>query len=148
MVALETIGTYLAGSSVSTLERQLVEIPDPYSSGVIYYTEERPDSLIWLQLTSVPTKKLEAAEKELFNILKKTVDEPLDFDYLKDCLRRAKRQKKFSVETSEYFFTTPVITDFLFGNRDASGLKELGNLNEFEELETWTEEQWRMFIKT
>src|SRR5947209_17670905 len=103
------------------------------------YTAERTDTLIWLQLTSVPTKKLELAEKKLFEVLETTASGPLDFEYLKECLRRAKRQKKFSVETSSYHFTTPVITDFLFGDRDASGLRRLGSLNEFDELENWTE---------
>lgn len=147
MAALETLGTFLAGSSVSILENQLVEIKEPLASSVQFYVEERPNSLIWLQLTSVPTKKLAEVEKRLFEVLKKTVSEPIDLAYVQECLRRTKRQRKFSVESSGYYFSNPLITDFIFGERDGSTLKSFENLNAFDELEKWTETDWRDFLR-
>lgn len=147
MAALETLGTFLAGSSVSILENQLVEIKDPVASSVMFYVEERPNSLIWLQLTSVPTKRLAEAEKRLFEVLKKAVSEPIDFGYMQECLRRTKRQRKFSVESSGYYFSTPLIMDHLFGKRDGSTLKTLETLDVFDELEKWTETDWRDFLR-
>lgn len=147
MAALETLGTFLAGSSVSILENQLVEIKEPLASSVQFYVEERPNSLIWLQLTSVPTKKLAEVEKRLFEVLKKTVSEPIDLAYVQECLRRTKRQRKFSVESSGYYFSNPLITDFIFGERDGSTLKSFETLNAFDELEKWTETDWRDFLR-
>jgi Zn-dependent M16 (insulinase) family peptidase len=146
MAALETLGTFLAGSSVSILENQLVEIKEPLASSVQFYVEERPNSLIWLQLTSVPTKKLAEVEKRLFEVLKKTVSEPIDLAYVQECLRRTKRQRKFSVESSGYYFSNPLITDFIFGERDGSTLKSFETLSAFDELEKWTETDWRDFL--
>ncbi|KAK6511363.1 hypothetical protein TWF481_000281 [Arthrobotrys musiformis] len=145
--ALEVIGSYLAGSSVSVLEKQMVEIPEPYTSGVVWSTEERPNTVIWVELGSVPVDRLEDAEKKLFEVLSKTVEEPLDLDYLKDCLNRSKRQRKFNVENDSHFFTTPVIYDFLFASRDGSDLIQVQNLDVYDDLEKWTEEQWRQYIK-
>ncbi|RVD83457.1 uncharacterized protein DFL_007843 [Arthrobotrys flagrans] len=147
LAALEVIGSYLAGSSVSVLEKQMVEIPEPYTSGVVWSTEERPNTVIWLELGSVPVARLNDAEKKLFEILGQTVQEPLDLDYLKDCLNRSKRQRKFNVENDSHFFTTPVIYDFLFANRDGSDLLQVKTLDVYNELEKWTEEQWRQYIK-
>ncbi|KAK6354307.1 hypothetical protein TWF730_008717 [Orbilia blumenaviensis] len=147
VVALEVLGSYLAGSSVSVLERQMVEIPEPYTSGVSWSTEERPNTVLWFELNSVPAARLGEAEKKLFEVLGQTVQEPLDLDYLKDCLNRSKRQQKFNVENDGHFFTTPVIYDFLFANRDGSGLLQLKTLEVYDELEKWTEEEWRQYIK-
>ena len=86
--ALEILGTFLAGSSVSVLENQLVECEDPVASSAMFCVEPRPDSLIWLSLSSVSAKRLAEAEQKLFEVLKKTADEPLDFKYMQECLRR------------------------------------------------------------
>lgn len=147
MAALETLGIFLAGSSVSILENQLVEIKEPLASSAMFYVEERPNSLIWIQLTSVPTKRLAEVEKRLFEVLKKAVSEPLDFGYIQECLRRTKRQRKFSVESSGYYFSNPLIMDFLFGKKDGSTLKALETLGVFDELERWTETDWREFLR-
>lgn len=144
---LQTIGAFLAGSSVSVLESQLVECEDPVASSAIFYVEDRPNTLIWLQLTSVPTKRLAEAEKRLFSVLKKTVSEPLDFGYMQECLRRTKRQRKYNVESSGEYFSTPVIIDHLFGERDGSTLKNLETLSIFDELEKWSESDWREFLR-
>lgn len=143
--ALNIVLTYLCGSSVSILENTLVE-REELASSITYWWESRPNSVIWLQPTGVATEKLEFVEKRLFEILKQVAENPLDMDYLMECLRREKRQIKYHAETSESFYSTNIITDYLFGKRDGSTLKELGTLNEYDTLESWTEEEWRSFI--
>ncbi|KAK6334063.1 hypothetical protein TWF696_002565 [Orbilia brochopaga] len=147
MAALEVVGTYLAGSSVSVLEKQMVEIADPYTTGVVWYYEERPNTVIWFELSSVPFKRLAEAEKKFFDVLEQTVKEPLDLDYLKDCLHRSKRQRKFSVEASGSHFSQPVISDFLFARRDGHDLEQLKTFDVYDELEKWTEEDWKNYLK-
>ena len=145
--ALEILGTFLAGSSVSVLENQLVECEDPVASSVMFYVEPRPDSLIWLSLSSVSTKRLAEAEQKLFEVLKKTADEPLDFKYMQECLRRTKRQNKHAFEGWAECFATPVIEDHLFGKRDGSTLKNIETLSWYDELEKWDEKDWREFLR-
>jgi Zn-dependent M16 (insulinase) family peptidase len=146
--AVEALSMYLAGSSVSVLERELVEIEDPWASSVRFYNEDRPNTVLWVQLTSVETKKLEQAEKKLFEVLKKTVEEPLDMGYLTDLILRDRRQTVFYAESYGHSFSTPVITDHLFGKRDASQLKNnLEDLSSYDELLKWDDKQWRAFMK-
>ena len=146
MAALNVLLTYLSGSSVSVLEHIMVE-QEQLASSVSTWWDSRLPSVIWLQPTSVATEKLEQVEKRLFEILKDVAAKPLDMSYMTDCIKRERRQLKFQAESSEQFFATNVINDFLFGKRDGSTLKNLANVKEYDILETWTDQQWREFLK-
>lgn len=147
IAALDVMNMYLAGSSVSVLEKELVEIKEPWASSVQIYTDERPDTVLWFQLTSVETEKLEAAEKKLFEVLKKTASNPLNLEYMRQLLRRQKRQKIFFTESSESLFSRLIITDHLFGTRDGKQLIETtATVDAYDALEKWTEPEWRAFL--
>lgn len=144
--ALTVLLTYLAGSSVSVLENVMVE-KEELASAISYWWDARPDTVIWLQPTGVATEKLEFVEKRLFELLKEVASKPLDMSYLMDCLKRERRQIKFQAEGSGNFFANGIIVDFLFGKRDGSTLKDLGTIKEYDTIETWTEQQWRNFLR-
>ena len=142
--ALAVLFTYLCGSSVSVLENILVE-KEELASSISYSWDARPNSIIWLQPTGVATDKLEFVEKRLFEVLKQVTSNPMDMEYIKECIRREKRQVKSQAESSESFYADNIIVDYLFGNRDGSTLRTLETLSEYEVLETWTDETWRAF---
>lgn len=143
--ALNILLTYLCGSSVSILENIMVE-KEELASSVSYWWDSRPNSVIWLQPTGVATEKLEFVEKRLIELLKEVASKPIDMEYMRECIRREKRQVKFHAESSESFYATNIISDFLFGKRDGSSLRELENLGEYDVLEKWTDEEWRAFL--
>jgi Zn-dependent M16 (insulinase) family peptidase len=148
--AVEVMSNYLAGSSVSVLEKALVEIEDPWATSVRFYNEDRPNTVLWIQLTAVATEKLEAAKEKLLEVLKDTVapENKLNFSYITDLIHRDRRQTKFYAETSGHSFSTPIITDHLFGKRDGSQLREdLENLAAYDELLKWDEAKWKEFIR-
>jgi Zn-dependent M16 (insulinase) family peptidase len=146
MAALNVLLTYLSGSSVSVLEHIMVE-QEQLASSVSAWWDSRLPSVIWLQPTSVATEKLVQVEQRLFEILKDVAAKPIDMSYMTDCIKRERRQLKFQAESSEQFFATNVINDFLFGKRDGSTLKDLATVKEYDILETWTDQQWREFLK-
>ena len=143
--ALNILLTYLCGSSVSVLENVIVE-REELASAVNYWWDSRPNSVIWLQPTGVATEKLEFVEKRLFELLKEVASKPMDMNYMRECIRREKRQVKYHAETSESFYATNIITDYLFGKRDGSTLKDFETLDEYDLLEKWTDEEWRAFL--
>ncbi|KAL8914625.1 MAG: hypothetical protein Q9171_000806 [Xanthocarpia ochracea] len=146
--ALNILLVYLAGSSASVLENTLVE-KEQVASAVYYSVEIRPTILIQFALSSVATEKLQEVEGRFFEILKKTAANDLDMTYLRDCIARERRLIKDSAESSSTPFSEPIIYDFLFAKRDGSLLREdLANLNEFDELLAWPEDEWRRLIKT
>ncbi|KAI1446983.1 Metalloenzyme, LuxS/M16 peptidase-like protein [Annulohypoxylon stygium] len=144
--ALNILLTYLSGSSVAVLENVMVE-KEELASSVSYLVDTRPNSVIWLQPTGVATEKLEFVEKRLISLLKEVASKPLDMAYIHECIQRERRQVKAQAEESEQYYALNIVTDYLFGNRDGSTLKELAGLSEYDHLEKWTDEQWRAFLK-
>ena len=144
--AMNILLTYLAGSSASVLENVLVE-REQLASAVYYSTEPRPDTVVQLSLSSVATDRLAEVENRLFELLKETANNPFDMPYIKDCVRRERRQIKSASESSASIFSDSIIKDFLFGNRDGSTLRDLKTLQEYDILETWTDAEWRQFLR-
>ena len=144
--ALSILITYLAGSSASVLENTLVE-KEQIASAVYTNEEFRPNTVISFTLSSVDANKLAQVETRFFEVLRETANNKLDMVYMMDCVRRQRRQLKYYAESSANFFTESIINDFLFGNRDGSTLRSLKTLQEYDELEMWTEEQWKQFLK-
>lgn len=144
--AVNIIMTYLCGSSVSVIENTMVE-KEQLASSVSYWWDSRPNSVIWFQPTGVATEKLAFVEQRLISLLKEVASKPLDMGYIKECLQREKRLVKLQAEGSEQLYATNIITDYLFGKRDGSTLRDLETLREYDVLDTWTDEQWREFLR-
>ena len=143
--AIGILLVYLCGSPVSVLENTLVE-KEQLCSMIWYSTDTRPDMTVWFNLSAVETKKLAQVEKRLIELLKETASKELDMSYMRDCIVRFKRQLKFKCESTGDFFATPIIEDHLFGKRSGSDLRQLETLDELDELEQWSDRQWRDFM--
>ena len=145
--AINTLLLYLAGSSVSVLVNTLVE-KEHLASMVYFWVKNNYDMIIWWTISSVETSKLADVEKRFFEVLKEHASKPLDLSYLKDCLHRFERQTRFASEIGNDEYKDAVIKDHLYGDRNGTHLeKAMGSLKVFEELEQWTEEQWRDYLK-
>ncbi|KAK4238493.1 Presequence protease 1, chloroplastic/mitochondrial [Achaetomium macrosporum] len=144
--AVNILMTYLCGSSVSVIENTMVE-KEHLASSVSYWWDSRPNIVIWFQPTGVAADKLAFVEQRLISLLKEVASKPLDMSYIKECIQRERRQVKLHAESSEQFYATNIITDYLFGKRDGTTLKDLGSLSEYDVLDAWSEEQWRDFLK-
>jgi Zn-dependent M16 (insulinase) family peptidase len=144
--ALNVLLIYLAGSSVSVLEHTLVE-KEELASAVYYYTETRPNDVIWFNLSAVATERLQEVHDRFFEVVKETASKALDMHYLQDCLARFRRQVVYATETSNTIFQDPIIEDHMYGRRDGTDLENAcRTLAEFDELERWSDEQWREFL--
>ena len=144
--AVSVLMTYLCGSSVSVLENAMVE-KEELASSVLCWYDSRPNSVLWLQPTGVATEKLAFVEQRLISLLKEVASTPLDMKYMKECINREHRQVKFQAEGSEQFYSSNIISDYLFGKRDGSTLANLQSLAEYDVLEGWTDLQWREFLR-
>ncbi|KAF1945434.1 zinc metalloprotease-like protein [Clathrospora elynae] len=145
--AINTLLMYLAGSSVSVLVNTLVE-KEHLASMVYFWVKGHYDMIIWWTISSVETEKLADVEKRFFEVLEEHASKPLDMSYLKDCLHRFQRQTRYASEVGQDEYKDPIIKDHLFGNRDGSDLKAaMATLDVFNNLEKWTEEEWRAYLK-
>jgi Zn-dependent M16 (insulinase) family peptidase len=145
--AIQVLIAYLSGSSIAVLENIIVE-KEELASSISLMMQSRPNCVIWFQPTGVATEKLAHVEKRIFELLKDVVSNPLDMSYMLDCIKRQKRQIMFQAEGSGgNFFATGIIEDYIFGERDGSTLREWENCVEYDKLETWTDKQWRDFLR-
>ncbi|KAI1821848.1 Metalloenzyme, LuxS/M16 peptidase-like protein [Xylaria intraflava] len=144
--ALNVLLTYLCGSSVAVLENVMVE-KEELASSITYWWDARPNSVIWFQPTGVATEKLQFVEQRLISLLKEVASKPLDMTYINECIQRERRQVKAQAEESESFYSNNIITDYLFGARDGSTLKDMAGLGEYDTLTKWTDGQWREFLR-
>lgn len=145
--AINTLLMYLAGSSVSVLVNTLVE-KEHLASMVYFSVKGHYDMIIWWTLSGVETAKLADVEKRFFEVLKEHASKPLDMGYLKDCLRRFRRQTRYASEVGQDEYKDPIIKDHLFGNRDGSDLEDaMATLDVFDKLEEWIEQDWRSYLQ-
>jgi Zn-dependent M16 (insulinase) family peptidase len=144
--AINTLLSYLAGSSVSILVNQLVE-KEHLASNVYFWVKGHYDMIIWWTLSSVETDKLADVEKRFFEVLKEHASKPLDMSYMKDCLRRFKRQTRYASEILQDEYKDPIIKDHIFGDRNGTHLEAaMATLDVFDQLEKWSEEDWRKYL--
>lgn len=137
---------YLAGSSASVLDNTIVE-KEQLASGVYFYTQLRPITLVDFTISSVAADSLQEVEARFFEILKETASKALDMKFLQECIQVERAQVKFQSETSSEFFSEPVLRDFLFGNRDGSTLREdLETMEEYDAIEAWQEAKWKHYL--
>lgn len=144
--AINVLLTYLNGSSIAVLDRILVE-EEQLASSVMYETKIRADTLNQFTVSGVKTEKLETVEKRFLEVFEDTASKPFDMTYMLECLERTQRQIKFMTEASADTFSTSVIQDHLFGNRDGSTLRDLATLKEYDIVAKWTEEQWKQLFR-
>ena len=145
--ALSVVLLYLAGSSAALLDNVLVE-KEQLASGVYYQVDSRPRTEIQFSMSSVETGRLAEVEKRFFEVLKEAMGQPLDMDFMKDCIERQVRTCKFNAEGSPTAFADYIISDYLYGKRDGSTLEDVKSLKYFAEiLMKWSEEQWKAYIK-
>lgn len=60
---------YLSDTSVSPLQREFVEIPDPFASQISFNINENTESLIYFTFENVPLDKMEEILPKLQSIL-------------------------------------------------------------------------------
>lgn len=60
---------YLSDTSVSPLQRDFVEIPDPYASQIAFNINENSESFLYFTFENVPMNKIDLIPNKLKTIL-------------------------------------------------------------------------------
>lgn len=69
LTACAVLMRYLADTSVSPLQREFVEIADPYASQVSFTITENLESLLYFTLENVPMEKIDLVDEKMRGIL-------------------------------------------------------------------------------
>jgi Zn-dependent M16 (insulinase) family peptidase len=108
-MAIGILGSYLADSTASPLQKAFVDIPEPLATSIGIYTSDRATKAeMTLYISDVPAEELETIGDKVKGVLKDIVDNnAIDMERIGLVLRRDKRKMLNAMETS----ATDVLAD-------------------------------------
>ncbi|XP_041346924.1 LOW QUALITY PROTEIN: uncharacterized protein C05D11.1-like, partial [Gigantopelta aegis] len=119
MTAMEVLMEYLTDTPVAPLQRDLVEIEEPYCCDVDVLQLENNVTVFGITLEGVPTEKLVNINIKVKEVLEKLSNgtEEIDVKRMTNILNQRILKVANQVEESpHYFFAFSLIGDFLFGD--------------------------------
>lgn len=90
--ALDVLNSYLGESAVSPLQRELIEIAEPWATGIGFQALEHSTAVLTLSASSVPTEKLDSIQQEITNVLKGVLKQGVDMQRMSMILNREQRK--------------------------------------------------------
>ncbi|XP_037047629.1 uncharacterized protein C05D11.1-like [Bradysia coprophila] len=141
---------YLSDTSVSPLQREFVEIPDPFASQISFNIVENTESLLYFTFENVPLDKIEAILPKLQSILKNIADgiEKIDTNRLRNILERSILEYLSNLESNPHeAISFMVIGDVLYGNTPDDFDMRLNVHKQLEYLQTVNESYWLDLLK-
>lgn len=166
--AIDILNAYLSDSAISPLQKELVEVDDPLATEIGFDTLDQTTTIINLNMSSVPTEKLDGAAEQAKDVLRKVLKEGIDLDRMTMVLHREQRKvgqvpsqtklrpvmltsrPRVSLQLLNTLekdaadaLTYSLLSDFLFGAEDSSDLpKSLDDIKRFKELLSWDAKKW------
>lgn len=147
--AVDMVGAAFTDSAISLFNKHLVEIDNPYATEVEYHTDDYFRTALNFICNGVPTEKLQELVTKLKQLIKSQTN-PEDFNllYMRQIINQQRLKFISQTEKSPIAFSNIAILDFIYGKPDGSDLpKWTQNLDEYDELLTWTSQQWCDLIK-
>lgn len=149
-VAIDVMGDYFTDLPISIFNKHLVEVENPSATDADYGTSDYLRTGVSFYFSGVPTEKLQEVGEVIHTILQDQTD-VANFDL--KLVRQAIQQQKLKIisdaEKSPSFFRNSVIVDFIYSDKDQKNLEPwCKDLNLFDELTSWTAQDWCNFIKT
>lgn len=119
LTACSVLMRYLSDTSVSPLQREFVEIADPFASQISFNITENTESLLYFTFENVPLEKIEGILPKLESLLKNIANgiEKIDTTRLKNILERSILEYLSNLESSPHeAISFMVIGDALYGD--------------------------------
>ncbi|KAJ9588208.1 hypothetical protein L9F63_018429, partial [Diploptera punctata] len=141
---------YLTDTSVSPLQKEFVEIDDPYASKVSYSLAENSESLLYLIFENVPTEKIDLVKDQLMNVLKKIENgnEKLDMKRMQTVIHRHILESLSHLENNPHeTIAFMIIGDVLYGNTKEDLHHRLNQVEDLRQMEKESEEFWLKLLK-
>ncbi|ELU05156.1 hypothetical protein CAPTEDRAFT_140557 [Capitella teleta] len=135
--ALNILLEYLTDSAISPLQRDFVEIADPFCTAVKYSIIENSETCVSISFVNVPKGKLGLIKEKLFALLAKITDsdEKLDMTRMGQVIERRILEALNSLEDHPHDnIAFHVIGEFLYGNTKEDMDVRLNQVNVFRKL--------------
>lgn len=140
---------YLSEFSVSPLQKEMVEIEDPYASEINYNLYQNSETCNYLTFQDVPFIKLKHIKSKLFSILSNIVEnENIDMERMESIIKRNR------LECTSYLERDPhssvaflIIGHVLYGNTKEDLEQRVNPLIDFDSLKNEPKSYWVSLLK-
>ncbi|KAK6619201.1 hypothetical protein RUM44_003583 [Polyplax serrata] len=150
MSACSTLLRYLTDTSISWLQKDFVEIDDPYASSVSFSLQENSVSLFYLIFENVPNEKLDQVKDQLFLSLRRFYEEPNSFNLarMRSVIQKQKAETLTSLENQPHdSIAFMVIGDMLYGNTPDDLRERLNAKDMLDRMVVEQEGYWKGLVK-
>ncbi|KAG0267634.1 hypothetical protein DFQ27_008537 [Actinomortierella ambigua] len=146
--ALHVLEVYLTDSAVAILQKEMVEIEDPYCASVCFQSQEHIRLEIHLSFESVPAEKLDEVEAKFFSVMNQIVKDGIDMDRMTSVIKREKLKLLDRIENNHMTYAWPCLVQFLYGQKDDHDLEEfMDDLKRYDEVAKFDGATWLKYFK-
>ncbi|XP_069695441.1 uncharacterized protein C05D11.1-like [Periplaneta americana] len=141
---------YLTDTSVSPLQKEFVEIDDPYASKISYSLAENSESMLYLMFENVPTEKIELVKDRLHEVLGAIINgtEKLDMKRMHTVIHRHILESLSHLENNPHETVAfMIIGDMLYGNTKEDLDHRLNQVEDLRQMEKEPEDFWLQLLK-
>ena len=147
---LSIILDYLTDTSIAPLQRELVEIPDPFCSDICCDVMEFLESASLIKAENVPFEKLSAAKEKVKEVLGNLANgkEAIDMNRLGVVIHRKILDTKNRFENYPHdTFADAIVGDFLYSSKPEDLQARLSTIQDLEKLRHESVDYWLAFLK-
>lgn len=103
--AIDVLNSYLGDSAISPLQKDLIEIDEPWATALGFASTDYSTSVLQLSLASVPAEKLDSVAIAVKDTLKRVLKAGIDMDRMTMILHREQRKVCTSIPCFERLHT-------------------------------------------
>ncbi|KAF9978178.1 hypothetical protein BGZ73_003559 [Actinomortierella ambigua] len=145
---LHVLEVYLTDSAVAILQKEMVEIEDPYCADIYFQTQEHIRVEIHLSFESVPAEKLDEVEAKFFAVMNQVANDGIDMERMTSVIKREKLKLLDRVENNHMTYSWPCLVHSLYGKQDDSDLAEfVDDLGRYDEVAKFDAATWLKYFK-
>lgn len=143
--ALLVLMEYLTYTSVSPMQRDFVELEEPYANDISYSIIENSESCFYFHFDNVPLGKLQEISPRLLTLFENLSQkkEMIDMKRMKSIIHRQILEAMSALEDAPHsYIAFHIIGEFLYGNTLDDMTSRLNQIDFFRQLETEPQDYW------
>ncbi|XP_060071887.1 uncharacterized protein C05D11.1-like isoform X2 [Ylistrum balloti] len=147
MNALHILQEYLSDSPIAPLQKELVEVEDPYCSQISASIIENTEILLYFNFTNVTTSKLTEVKQKVNDVLRATHEGSLDMARIDSIVHRKILESLRHIEDSPHdTMSFIIIGDFLYSQDKADTDARVNVVTQHQKMKTEKEDFWKSLL--
>ncbi|KAK0087176.1 hypothetical protein PV325_001628 [Microctonus aethiopoides] len=141
---------YLTDNSVSPLQKEFIEIDDPYACSVDFYLIENSVSILYLMFSGVPIEKVPHVERHLKNVLMDVYESKsgIDMKRMATVIHRHQLETLSNLENMPHqAISFMLIGDALYGHTITDLQQRLNTIDDLKKLADEPASYWMNLLK-